>query len=472
MLEEVMDKVNINFGLNLIQEQKLIMTQEMQMSIKLLQMSAYELGQYVNKEMQENPVLEEKQMQNQKSNNNDEKDFNDSKDYKEIIKYLDTDSYQEKNYGVKLEKEEVSPFYYIAEEKSLKDYLLGQIGEIIESDEIIFICKYMVENLDTKGYLSVSLSEICQEIKVSNVNSEIALKILQSLEPQGIGARDLSECLRIQLYNMGVNDENIYKIIDNYLGLMAENKYNDIAKELKVTTTQVQKYGDIIKGLEPKPSRGFYTGETVKYIVPDAYINKFNNQYFISMNEDVLPKLNINSLYKEIITSAEDPEAVEYVKDKINSAMFLIRSIEQRKNTVYRVLEAILIAQKEYFDFGEEYLKPMTLKKIANSLEMHESTISRAIREKYVSISGGKIIKIKDLFVNGIISASGGEDVSTINIKKAIKEMVDNENQRKPISDQIICDRLNVEGMNISRRTVAKYREELQIKSSSKRKRF
>lgn len=464
--------MNINFGLNLIQEQKLIMTQEMQMSIKLLQMSAYELGQYVNKEMQENPVLEEKQMQNQKSKSNDEKDFSDSKDYKEIIKYLDTDSYKEKNYGVNLEKEEVSPFYYIAEEKSLKDYLLEQIGEITESDEILHICKYMVENLDTKGYLSVSLADICQEIKISNENAEIALKILQSLEPQGIGARDLSECLRIQLYNMQVNDENIYKIIDNYLGLLAENKYNDIAKELKVNANQVQKYGDIIKKLEPKPSRGFYTGETVKYIVPDAYINKLNNQYFISMNEDVLPKLNINSLYKEIITSAEDPEAVEYVKDKINSAMFLIRSIEQRKNTVYRVLEEILVVQKEYFDFGEEYLKPMTLKKIANNLEMHESTISRAIREKYVSISGGKIIKIKDLFVNGIVSAFGGADISTINIKKAIREMVDNENQSKPISDQIICDRLNAEGMNISRRTVAKYREELQIKSSSKRKRF
>jgi RNA polymerase sigma-54 factor len=462
--------VNINFGLNLIQEQKLIMTQEMQMSIKLLQMSAFELGQYVSKEMQENPVLEEIQIQ--KTNNNDEKDYSNSNDYKEIIKYLEKDDYKEKNYGTNLEKEEVSPFYYIAEEKSLKDYIAEQIGEITERDEIIHICKYMVENLDNKGYLSVSLSDICQEMNATNENAEAALKILQALEPQGIGARNLKECLKIQLYNIGMVDENIYTIIDSYLELLAENKYNDIAKELKVTTSQVQKYGDIIKALEPKPSRGFYTGETVKYIVPDAYINKLNHQYFISMNEDVLPKLNVNSLYKDIINSGEDPEAVEYVKDKINSAMFLIRSIEQRKNTVYRVLEEILAVQKEYFDFGEEYLKPMTLKKIANNLEMHESTISRAIREKYVSISGGKIIKIKDLFVNGIASASGGEDVSTSNIKKSIKEMVESENQKKPLSDQIICNKLNIEGMNISRRTVAKYREELQIKSSSKRKRF
>ncbi|MBZ9625293.1 RNA polymerase factor sigma-54 [Clostridium sp. FP2] len=456
----------MNFALNLIQEQKLIMTQEMQMSVKLLQMSAYELGQYVNKEMQENPVLEERDLQNPKNNNTE------TNEYKEIIKYLEKDDYKIKNYSAKSESEEVSPFYYIAQEKSLKDYLVEQIGELTEKPETLDICKYMVENLDAKGYLSVKLSDICKELTISNEQAENALKIIQSLEPEGIGARDLRECLKIQLYNLGNNDENIYKIIEEYLELLAENKYNIIAKELKITIPHVQKYVDIIKTLEPKPSRGFYTGETVKYIVPDAYINKINEQYFISMNEDMLPKLNINSMYKEIIKNGKDVEAVEYVKEKLNSAMFLIKSIEQRKNTVYRVLEEILVVQKEYFDNGDEYLKPMTLKKIADNLEMHESTISRAIREKYVSVNSGKVIKIKDLFTNGIASVIGGEDISTINIKSAIKEMVDTEDQKKPLSDQSICNRLNIEGMNISRRTVAKYREELQIKSSSKRKRF
>jgi len=458
--------MNINFGLNLVQEQKLIMTQEMQMSVKLLQMSAYELGQFVNKEMQENPVLEEKDLQNHKSNNND------TNDYKQIIKYLEKDDYKVKNYASKNDNEDVSPFYYIAEEKSLKDYLKEQIGERTDKKEILDICKYMAENLDAKGYLAADLSDICKELGIANEKAEIALEIFQSLEPEGIGARNLRECLTIQLNNLGIDDENIYKIIDDYLELLAENKYNDIAKELKVKISEVQKYGDIIKNLEPKPSRGFYTGETVKYIVPDAYINKIDDQYFISMNEDVLPKLNINSLYKEIIKTEKDAEAVEYVKEKLNSAMFLIKSIEQRKNTVHRVLEEILEVQKEYFDIGIEHLKPMTLKKIADNLEMHESTISRAIREKYVSINNGKVIKIKDFFTNGIASGVGGEDISTINIKKFIKEMVDNEDQKKPISDQIICNRLNIEGMNISRRTVAKYREELGIKSSSKRKRF
>ena len=464
--------MNINFGLNLVQEQKLIMTQEMQMSVKLLQMSAYELGQYVNKEMQENPVLEEKDLQNSKSNNNEANDYKQATDYKEIIKYLEKDDYKIKNYSVKSENEEISPFYYIAQEKSLKDYLIEQIGELTEKPDILQICKYMVENLDNKGYLSVTLSDICKELAISNEKAENSLKILQSLEPQGIGARDLKECLKIQLNNMGNVDENIYIIIEDYLELLADNKYNVIAKELKITISHVQIYVDIIKTLEPKPSRGYYTGESVKYIIPDAYINKINDQYFISMNEDVLPKLNINSLYKEIIKNDKDIEAVEYVKEKLNSAMFLIKSIEQRKNTVYRVLEEILVVQKDYFDLGDEHLKPMTLKVIANNLEMHESTISRAIREKYVSVNSGKVIKIKDLFTNGIASVIGGEDISTINIKSAIKEMVDNEEQKKPLSDQIICNRLNLEGMNISRRTVAKYREELGIKSSSKRKRF
>jgi len=458
--------MNINFGLNLVQEQKLIMTQEMQMSVKLLQMSAQELGQYVNKEMQENPVLEEKNLQNIKSDNYD------VNDYKQIIKYLDKDGYKTKNYGVKNDGDEVSPFYYIAEEKSLKDYIKQQIGELAGESDILNICKYMAESLDAKGYLSVSLQDICKELGISNKKAEAALEVFQSLDPEGIGARNLRECLTIQLYNLGMDDENMCKIINDYLELLAENKYSEIAKELKISISEVQKYGDIIKNLEPKPSRGFYTGETVKYVVPDAYINKIDDEYFISMNEDVLPKLNINNLYKEIIRDEKDVEAVEYVKDKLNSAMFLIKSIEQRKNTVYRVLEEILEVQREYFDSGQEYLKPMTLKIIANNLEMHESTISRAIREKYVSINNGKVVKIKDFFTNGIASVAGGEDISTINIKKNIKEMVESEDIKKPLSDQIICNRLNVEGINISRRTVAKYREELEIKSSSKRKRF
>ena len=190
------------------------------------------------------------------------------------------------------------------------------------------------------------------------------------------------------------------------------------------------------------------------------------------MNEGALPRLSINSLYKQIINNKGDKQAEEYVKNKLNSAMFLIKSIEQRKSTLLRILEKVIKKQIEYFDKGQKYLKPMSLKEMAEELEVHESTISRAVRDKYVLTSMGTI-KIKDIFTTGLTSnENGGEDVAVVNIKKQIKTLVDEENRIKPLSDQVICNELNKKGLNISRRTVAKYREELGIRSSSKRKRI
>ncbi|MEG0134068.1 MAG: RNA polymerase factor sigma-54, partial [Clostridium sp.] len=256
------------------------------------------------------------------------------------------------------------------------------------------------------------------------------------------------------------------------LELIGDNKYQVISKVLKITPKEAQDYGDLIKTLEPKPSRGFYTGDDVKFIIPDASIRKIDGEYFVIMNEGALPRLSINSLYKKIVNSKEDKQAEEYVKNKLNSAMFLIKSIEQRKSTLLRILEKVVQKQSEYFDKGQKYLKPMSLKEIAEELEVHESTISRAVRDKYV-LTGMGTVKIKDMFTTGLTSNdNGGQDVAVVNIKKQIKSMLDNENKAKPLSDQVICDELNKNGLNISRRTVAKYREELGIKSSSKRKRI
>lgn len=453
----------MDFGLNLTQEQKLIMTQQMQLSVKLLQMSTYELQQYVDKELQENPVLDVKDSDRLKDNN--------AIDHKELIKYLEFDDYSHQSYN-KEQDEEVSPFTFISEKKSLKSYLKEQILELNEKDYLKNICLYIIENIDGRGYLDGSIEEISKYLKISNSTAMKALSIVQSLEPDGIGARDIKECLKIQLKKKGIDNENLFKVIDNYLEYIGENRYNSIAKELNIDVKDAQRYGDTIKSLEPKPSRGFYTGEEVKYIIPDAYIKKIDNEYFIIMNEDIAPKLSVNQIYKEIINNNDDKQAVDYVKEKMNNAIFLIKSIEHRKSTIYRVLEKILEIQREYFDNGEAYLKPMTLKEISDSLNMHESTISRAIREKYIYTSRGTI-KIKDLFTTGITSTSmNGEDISTNLIKKKIKELVDNEDKTKPLSDQQICDIINKQDMNISRRTVAKYREEIGIKSSKGRKRF
>ena len=261
-------------------------------------------------------------------------------------------------------------------------------------------------------------------------------------------------------------------MIENHLEDIADNKYQVIAKKLKITVKEAQDYGDIIKKLEPKPTRGFYTGEEVKFVIPDAEIRKIDGEYFIIMNNKVIPTLSINPIYNEILNE-DDKNAKEYVKEKMNKAMFLIKSIEQRKSTLYKVLEKILELQRGFFENGKKALKPMTLRQIAEEIDMHESTVSRAIREKYILTSFGTV-KIKDLFVTGLQNTSNGEDedVTVTNIKRQIEEIINAEDKKKPLSDQIIANMLLEKEIKISRRTVAKYREEIGVKSSSKRKRF
>ncbi|MBE6066420.1 MAG: RNA polymerase factor sigma-54 [Clostridium lundense] len=450
--------MNLDFGLSMHQEQKLIMTQQMQMSIKILQLSSFELQEYIEKEIQENPLLEAKY---------DKKE--DKLNYKDIIKYLEFDDYTHNNY-VKGDDEEVSPFNFISNKKSLKEYLKEQIADFDEKDCIKHVCNYIIENIDSKGYLGISIEDVSKEMHIPLNVVEKALVIVQSLEPYGVGARDLKECLKIQLYQRKMENCKLLNIIDNHLEDIAENRYNIIGKSLNITPMEAQRYGDIIKKLHPKPSSGFYTGEEVNYIIPDAYIKKIGEKYYIIMNDDLVPKLMINNLYKGIINKNEDKSAVEYVKNRLDSAAFLIKSIENRKSTIYRVLESILEIQKEYFDYGERYLKPMTLKEIADNLNMHESTISRAIRDKYIHTSKGTI-KIKSLFTTSI-QGNNSDNMSSTNVKKLISNLIDKEDKKNPLSDQHISDELKNVNVNISRRTVTKYREEMGIKSSKGRKRF
>lgn len=454
--------MQMDFKLNISQKQKLILTQIMKQSINILQISAYELREYIKKEFEENPILEA--------------EFNliesrENIDNTQSAKYLN-DRYDE-SYNYKYNNEdEVSVFNFISDKKSLKDYLYEQLGEVKSDIKIKKIVSYMIESLDSRGYLENTLEEICNDLGVNKEVGKNALKILQSLEPCGIGARNLKECLLIQLKNKGILDEIIKEIILKYLEYIADCKYNYIAKELKITPKKVQAYRDIIKTLEPKPARGYYTGEEIKFIIPDAYIVKIRGEYSVIMNKDIIPNITINNLYKQEILNGKNKREVEYVKEKVNDAINLINNVEQRNTTILKLLECIVKKQKEYFENGQEYLKPMTLRELADEMRMHESTVSRAIKDKYILTSRGTV-KIKDLFCNGIVSCGiNGDDVSTNTIKNKIKKLVKLENKSKPLSDQAICDLLNKEDIVISRRTVAKYREELGIKSSAKRKRF
>ncbi|AVP54908.1 RNA polymerase factor sigma-54 [Clostridium tetani] len=463
-----MKNVDLGFELSISQEQKLIMTHQMQLSIKILQLSSYELTKLVEKQLQENPLLEINYEETKKEESLEE-NLDEVLKYKNIIKNLQDDNY---NYiNNQHSEEEVSPFNFICSKKSLKEYLLEQIMYLDEKEYIKCICNYIIEGIDERGYLAEDIESISKELKVS-INLVIkALNIVQDLEPDGIGARDLIECLRIQCNKRGIKDEKIYNIIDNHLEDIAENKYSNIGKKLDISPKKAQMYGDFIKSLQPKPSSGFYTGEEVRYIVPDAYIKKIGREYVILMNESITPKLTINNLYKNIINNNEDEAAVEYVKEKLNSASYLIKSIEQRKSTIYRVLEKIIEIQREYFDKDKKHLKPMTLKEIAEELKVHESTVSRAIREKYIHTDKG-IIKIRNLFTTAIESKGNEDSLSNIAVKNMIEKFIEEEDKKKPLSDQNIADRLKKKDVNISRRTVAKYREEMGIKSSMGRKRY
>ncbi|MFL0247743.1 RNA polymerase factor sigma-54 [Candidatus Clostridium stratigraminis] len=449
----------MNFELSLTQEQKLIMTQEMQLSVKLLQMSSIELKEHIENEVLENPVLEYA---------DENKDNNSTMEYKEFMDFLKKDKTYYNNENT---DEEVSPFYFISEKKSLRQFLREQINELNVNDFYRSICYNIIDNLDEKGYLDEEVKDMAMNLRIEEKFVSHALRIIQDLDPAGIGARNLEECLKLQLKRKNIIDETLLAIIENHMEDIAENKYNKIAKMLNVELKIVQEYADIIKKLEPKPSSGFYDGEETKFILPDAYIKNINGKHEVIINEAITPGLRINPIYKEILSNDSDKKAVEYVKQKIDNAVFLMKSIEYRKSTIYRVVEKIVEFQKDYFEYGDDFLKPMTLKDIADNLGIHESTVSRAIKDKFINISKGTI-KIKDLFTLGLSSKDNTQDISTNLIKKEIKLLIDSEDKTNPYSDQGICGILNEKGMNISRRTVAKYREELGLKSSSRRKRY
>jgi RNA polymerase sigma-54 factor len=464
--------MNLDYSMKMTQEQRLILTQNMQQSIKLLQMSLHDLREYIDNEYSENPVLEvnEEITSYDDEQTNGDMSTEDRYDYKKMVEELYSDNYKEKSEYTS-SNEEVSPLNFIEKKTSLKDYLQEQLVEVNIDPYTISICKYIVESLDYRGYLEISTEELAAELNISKEIVEKALKVVQGLEPYGIGARDIKECLIIQSLKLNILDNIIERMILNHLENIADNKYEVVGKDLNISPREAQRYGDLIKKLEPKPSRGFYTGEEVNYIIPDAEIKNIDGEFFILMNESVLPRLMINKTYKDVLQNNKDSETNAYVKDKINQAMFLIKSIEQRKNTLHKVLECVVNKQKDFFKSGKQYIKPLILREVAEIVKVHESTVSRAIKDKYVLTSYGTI-KIKDLFASGLSSNDDEEDMATAKIKSEIKRIIDDENKSKPLSDQIISSILADKNMNISRRTVAKYREALGIKSSSMRKRL
>lgn len=451
---------NMNFDLTLNQTQKLIMTQQLQMAIKILQLPSIELNEYIQDQLVENPVLEVK---------SDDRSSDENKiDWTEVVKNYEYEDYDDR---YQEEDENTSPLNFIANETTLRDYLLFQLHLSVRESQDVQIGEYLIDNIDSAGYLRISDEDTAKLFNVSSERVSGIVKMIQKFDPSGIGSRNLEECLITQLSEKGSLTELLDIVVRKYLNEIGENRYSLIARELSITPKEAQEMGDIIKSLEPKPGRGFADNSTTRYIIPDIIIENMNGRYIVTVNEKSTPRLTINSYYRDILKNGNrDEQTREYVKRKLDSAAWLIKSIEQRRATIYNVVNSIVSFQKDFLDRGIEYLKPLTLRDVADSVGVHESTVSRAINGKYVQTPRG-LYALKFFFTRGL-GASYGDNISSQRIKKSIRDIIGGEDQRKPLSDQRITDMLNNDGINISRRTVAKYREEMGIPPTSKRKRI
>lgn len=453
--------MKLSYGLTIEQTQKLTMTPELIQAIRILQFNTQELDSFVQEELLENPVLEIDGKRKEES----------SIDIQEKIRedYDDEESYKQWEFSP--DKEEYSYEQFVSKEETLEDYLLLQLTFSNLKGEDLKVGRYIIEAIDENGYLTVSVEQISKIFKISCEKTEKILDVIQTFEPLGVAARDLKECLIIQLAAKGLLDEVTEYIILNHLEDLGENKLNKIAKAIGIPVSQIQMIGDMIRTLEPKPGRSFSAGESVKYIVPDVYVEKMNDEYVVTSNESSLPHIMVSPYYNSLVREAKnDEELSKYITDKFNSALWLIKSIEQRKRTIYNVVTAVVEHQKDFLDKGPKYLKTLTLKQIADDIGMHESTVSRSVNGKYMQTPRG-VFEIKYFFSGGI-TGNDGEGVSSNSIKTMIKEIIDGENPAKPFSDQDIVGKLSEKGIEISRRTVAKYREGMNILSSSKRRRY
>ena len=459
--------MKLSYNLTLEQSQKLIMTPELRQAIQLLQYNSLELNDFINKEMQENPLLE-MDSSNIELENVVKVDKEQEIDWKEYL-----DKYDDYSYRPQVDKNQTESNLesFTSYDLSLREHLVGQLALVKLNPEQFRIGEYLIQSLNDNGYLNISLEDIALQLNVSTEDLANVLDIIQTFDPLGVGARSLVECLLIQVKGQNINDKLINIIIEEHLNELGHNRLSKIAKEENVDLLNVQKACDFIRTLEPKPGRSFQGNyEDVKYITADASIQFTDGEYIVLINDVTGPRLNINNFYKNMIKEDGDKETTEYLSNKLNSAMWIIKSIEQRRQTIYKVIQSILKFQLEFFKEGDKKLIPLTLKDVAEDIEMHESTISRATNGKYVQTPRG-LFELKYFFSSGL-SSSEGSNVSSTSVKSIIKDIIEGEDNKKPFSDQKIADILKVKGHSISRRTISKYRDELGILSSTMRRRY
>ena len=469
--------------LNLKMSQKLVMTPMLQQAIKLLPLARLELAQLVHQEITENPVLEEimEGEEVEESPPDEPEAVPEEPPAAEEApveaatpeQEIDWESYIQNNIdhgsGVESYTERPPIEATYRKEPSLHDHLQWQLDLALDTEQDKFIGQCIVGNIQNDGYLCAELSEIADIAQVTEHEVLRILKIIQTFDPPGVGARSLKECLLIQAQALPDRNHLLETLIDTYLDRLEERNFQKIASELKVPVEKILETVKLLREFAPKPGVGF-SSEGVDYVTPDIIAVKTENGYDIALNDDGIPQLRINPYYQNLLSQTKENQTKEYLENKYRSALWLIKSIDQRRQTIYKVGKSIIKLQQEFLDKGLAYLKPMVLKDVARDIEMHESTVSRITTNKYIDTPQG-IFELKFFFHSGIKSYMGNS-LSSVRVKNMIQEVIANEDSKKPLTDDEMVQVLMRKNAKIARRTITKYRKELNIPPASKRKKL
>jgi RNA polymerase sigma-54 factor len=470
--------------------QQLVMTPQLQQAIKLLQLSRLELVGLLQKELQENPVLEEALEGDDDGAERreapetaaeapsaelpaveagTEPEPTDAEKIADVDWQNYIDAHPQTGMREVSSDDRPSLENTLTRRETLADHLLWQLQLASFPVEEEIVARFIIGNLDDRGYLQSSGEELSRQSGVREETVAAALAKVQEFDPAGVAARDLRECLSIQARVLELEDPLVLRIIDEQLDALVRRDFRSVGRALGVSVEEVAAAAHVIGRLEPRPGRAF-GGEEPVYIVPDIYVYRVGEDFHVVLNDDGLPRLRINGLYREVLSKGNpvSKDTREYVHDKVRSAMWLIKSIHQRQRTIYRVMQSIIKHQREFFERGINFLKPLNLRDIADDIEMHESTVSRVTTNKYAHTPQG-IFELK-YFFNSSINRVQGDAIASESVKERIRRLITNEDPRRPLSDQRIAEMLKVANIDIARRTVTKYRESMNMLSSTKRR--
>ncbi|MFZ4450943.1 RNA polymerase factor sigma-54 [Salibacterium aidingense] len=450
--------MNLEMGLHQKQTMNLVMTQELRQAISLLQLSTLELNNYIEEAALENPLME---IEEQESPMREEPRYDMPVMWKD--EPSDSQEYQD--------RDDFSPFDQLKDARErISDYLIHQI-RLLPADPLeLKLLKYLAGNVSDQGYLEGTYEETAAVFSISPEQYEYAVARLQSLEPAGVAARSLGECLLLQLERISPRKPLTEKVVSEHLEALGERNWRSLADKLGVTLLDIQAVYDDIQELDPHPGAGF-GGENPVRLVPDVYVEREGERFTVRLHDEGLPRIRMNRHYRHLLEQKAEGEAAEYAKKKYKQLVWLLKSIDQRQQTIRSITEAIVEFQRDFFRDGSSAMKPLTLRDVAEEAEVHESTVSRTTTNKYVQTPHG-LFELKYFFSAGMNNHEG-EQTSTFAIKNMIKDVVKHEDKQKPLSDQKISSFIETEkGISVSRRAVAKYRDELSIPASSKRKRY